>query len=914
MDESVYFSRKFRFIDPSTFEEHIEGEEGIIALAGNKIVLGEPGMGKTEAMRELGRRVGTKPITAIRLILSKNPAALVTAGKPLLIDGLDEAIARREGDAVDAVIAQLEELGAPPFILACRSREWQERTKTNLREIYGSEPHILKLEPFDRSGARAFLTTNHPHSDSDKTLAHLANQNLDDLYRNPLTLSLLGQLAEADIELPTTRAALFERVCRLVWPEHDSSRQNEGLAQLSDEEALNAAGAIAAALLLASAEAVTSAGAAEAQEGDIRLAEIRALPDAGAARSVFSSKLFQSVGTSRAKPIHRVVAEYLGAKWLAHQAKAPRVQRRVLAQLQAYGNVPASLRGLHAWLAYHSPAMAEQVIRKDPYGVLRYGEPATLTPTLATCLFDALCRLADEAPYFRSADWNSQTAGALAIPALKQKIDQVIGSSKSNEHLRSLLIEGLEGNALASEMADTLEEIVLSHDRFYRERDDAALALLPHRKREWWQETIAKLKYEGGEDAPRLALTLIRRINADVPDELLVDTLFADLGLGSSPPLSRRSRRVYIAHVDDSLLDLIHPPRLIRILDLIADRGSRIPDGAWRHSSDIAEIVASLILRGIDEGVVNSTHAPSLWQWLSVIHKTHRYDRKSTKALSGRLATEHELRRAIQKHVLTNERSQRSLLSTEICLRRRLVALTSHPRDIVEVLERLAGGDNRALDLRQDWKDLVRLGAGPEGLDLEVHAAAEKFRRGDKPLADFLRKQENPKKQSWEIRKEKQEKKRARKQKIAFEQARRAFTEVRRDMRQGELGAILVPAQAYLGQFHELPSELPPDERLAAWLGPELRDEALAGFESVLHRDDLPTPSEIANGFARGTIFNYGFPIMVGLYERLRKGSGIRDLSVSLKQSALLFSYDDHGWNLESEKDSLRVALRCLST
>src|SRR5205814_7457121 len=171
------------------------------------------------------------------------------------------------------------------------------------------------------------------------------------------------------------------------------------------------------------------AGAAQVQQSDIRLADLEMLPNAKAARAIFSSKLFHSVGLSRAKPIHRVIAEYLGARWLARQVPTARAQRRLLAQLHGSGGVPASLRGLHAWLAYHSPVMAERVISADPYGVLRYGETAALTPHLADCLFDALCVLAEDDPYFRAADWDSKTAAGLMIPALRPKIDAIIGSA-----------------------------------------------------------------------------------------------------------------------------------------------------------------------------------------------------------------------------------------------------------------------------------------------------------------------------------------------------------------------------------------------------------------------------------------------------------------------------------------------------
>ncbi|WP_221795083.1 NACHT domain-containing protein [Aquisediminimonas sediminicola] len=903
-----YFPRRLAINDKTLLENWVD-ETGLLALSGSKIVLGEPGMGKSELMYELGRRLGVELVTATRFINAKTPAKLVPAGKPLLIDGLDEALSRREGDAVDAILAQLEEADLPPFILSCRSREWQTRSVTNLRQLYGVEPRILTLESFDRSEAHTFLVAQYPSADADHVLEHLASHGLEELYRNPLTLGLMGRVAETDTQLPATRAALFERVCTLIWPEHDSDRQDEGLAQLTQDEALDAAGAIAAGLLFAGAEAASVAGAAQVQQGDIRLADLETLPDARAARAIFSSKLFHSVGPSRAKPIHRVITEYLGARWLASQAATPRAQRRVLAQLHGSGGVPASLRGLHAWIAHHSPMMAVRVITEDPYGVLRYGETAALTPHLSDCLFEALCRLAEGDPYFRAADWDNKTAAGLMIPALKPKIKAIIASATSSAHLRSLLIEGLQGTPLAAELADTLEEIVFAPERFYRERNAAAEALLPHRDRAWWQVTIAVLTNQGGDDAPRLARQLIQQINADVSDDLLVTTLFAEMGVTSFPLPRRTGRRVRTARSYERLFAVIPSARLVGVLNLISDYADLLRDGNWENAGEVADIVANLVVRGIDEGVIGPAEAPSLWRWLGTIEQAHRYHRDVQQTLAARLGAQDGLRRAVQAHALANDHRKDSLWVTEFNLQRRLVQLVGRPSDIIVVFDRLARGDNKDPALRQDWQDLVRIAWGPDGLDPDVRAAADKFRRGDKPLGDVLRKLQNPKKPAWEVRQEMEAAKRDRKRKVEFETARRKLGKVRDDLRAGKLSALLPSAQAYLDRFHDLSSELPPRERLASWIGPELRDDALIGFEEVLHRPDLPTPAEIADGFTRGTIYNYGFPIMAGLYERLRRGKGLEDLSEPLKQAALLLSHDDHGWNLDEEKEALRVAL-----
>jgi hypothetical protein len=160
----IYFARRLHTSDAQG-SRWVEEEE-LLTIHGSVIILGEPGMGKSEMMRDLGHRLGTKPVTAVRFMLSKDPAAFVSPGKPLLIDGLDEALARREGDAVDTVLAQLEQAGSPPFILSCRVREWQTRTSTNLALLYGGEPAVFALEPLTRAEAATFLVQRYARANA----------------------------------------------------------------------------------------------------------------------------------------------------------------------------------------------------------------------------------------------------------------------------------------------------------------------------------------------------------------------------------------------------------------------------------------------------------------------------------------------------------------------------------------------------------------------------------------------------------------------------------------------------------------------------------------------------------------------------------------------------------------------------
>ena len=169
-----YFPRHLLFTDKKG-DSHLVGESKLLATTGGRVVLGEPGMGKSELLREAGRRLGVEPVTAVRFILSKDPAKLIVSGKPLLVDALDEAMARHEGDAVDKTVGQLEAAGSPDFILSCRAREWQSRNVTNLRQIYGADPSIFTLEPLTRTEAKAFLIQRFPNADPDHVLGHVTS-------------------------------------------------------------------------------------------------------------------------------------------------------------------------------------------------------------------------------------------------------------------------------------------------------------------------------------------------------------------------------------------------------------------------------------------------------------------------------------------------------------------------------------------------------------------------------------------------------------------------------------------------------------------------------------------------------------------------------------------------------------------
>lgn len=287
--------------------------------------------------------------------------------------------------------------------------------------------------------------------------------------------------------------------------------------------------------------------------------------------------------------------------------------------------------------------------------------------------------------------------------------------------------------------------------------------------------------------------------------------------------------------------------------------------------------------------------AAQLWNWLGILARTESFRSDAKELLRARLDEHEDLRHAVQLHALYAARARATIWLSEIDLSRRMLGLSGRPGDVTWFLDRLANSDNKDPALREEWRDLMRLGIGQGGLDPGLRAASRKFQAIDQQLEAFAHKLENPPKPHWQRKQERQAEKREKKRRIANEVSRRYFAANQNMLRAGELAAIVQPAQAYLGEFSDLEREQPPTNRIVQWLGNNLAADAMAGLEAVLHRSDLPSPGDVAKGFAEGTTWNYCYAIMAGLLARQRAGIGLADLASDVRVTGLLLCLNDGG-------------------
>ncbi len=348
-------------------ERKVIGQDEIAAIIEPVVILGDPGLGKSVLTQTLGERPGMKYYRAGTFARVAKPESLISQGERIIIDGLDEIASTALGGGVEAVLKQLSAMGNPPFILSCREADWRGAAdRIKIEDDYVAAPVLLHLQPFERDDAHVFLSDEFPTIDATLVLDHLASRGLEDIYKNPLTLRLLGEVAQEAGALPNSRAELLDRACRVMLKEENPRHFDATHVQRSDEDLLLAAGTMCATQLLCDRIGVFTGAYAKTPEGFVHVADVAKLPFGQAASDALKTRLFQAEGEGRFAHVHRVVAEYLGAKWLARCFDAGLSERRIFDLFRQGEGVPTSLRGLHAWTGHFSDALAGRCIAADP--------------------------------------------------------------------------------------------------------------------------------------------------------------------------------------------------------------------------------------------------------------------------------------------------------------------------------------------------------------------------------------------------------------------------------------------------------------------------------------------------------------------------------------------------------------------
>jgi hypothetical protein len=820
------------------------------------VVLGEAGMGKSTLLGHLGDIDGFAICTARKLIVTPDPKFLLGASKTLVVDALDEVSAQHEGDAVDLVLRRLAELGLPRFILSCRVADWRSATALQgFADFYDCAPLELHLEPLDRDDATTFLAVTLGDTAAEEAIDHLVSRGLNGLWSNPQTLELVKKVAEQG-KLPLSKGELFSDATKLLRAEHRREKSTSPLASLPEASVLDATGAGFAALILTGKE--TLSREVYPEETDAALAEISALPDAGRIDDVVDSRLFEARASERFTYAHRAIGEFLGARWLAEQADSARKRRRLLELFNNHALVPANLRGIHAWLAWHSPALASQVIIADPMGVIEYGDADTLYPAQGRALLSALLTLSSENPRFR--DWSEYLVGGLVQPALLPEVREVVNDPSVEFGLRLLILQALKGSDLVSMLHEELLALLLNTKAAFALRGEAGDRLVElGGSAADWPKVIKLLIEQGSENSVRLASELMNEVGyGRFDDALVIDTVKAQL-----------NRTEHTVGVFRGLECNLPDHRIDMLLDGIVATTISIGD---RHSHRSRDAVTDLVFALLARRLAGSPpDASKLWHWLKPFDSRRGVNRATRKAVADVLLANDGLRRAVQRHVFLELESEENIWHRAF----HMPALSLNPNedDIIWLLDQLDQEDLR-------WREIVQLSPhGPEN-GVRVRLAAKRFAESNLDDQAWLEQLCEPHVPDWQIEQEQEERDRKAKREADWKVHRTEFTTRIEAMRAGDYGCLVNPAKAYLNLFYDIGEERDDGpSRIEEWLGPDLRNAALIGFEAFLKAEPpMPTARDIATSHAERRHWDASYIMVAALAERSRTGQGFDDL------------------------------------
>ncbi|MBK7490829.1 MAG: hypothetical protein IPI17_01675 [Nitrosomonas sp.] len=439
------------------------------------MLLGDPGAGKTASFKREAEESGGKCVSA-RDFATFEPG-MEYQGKTLFIDGLDEMRAG-SGDCrtpLDDIRKHLERLGCPRFRLSCREADWLGAGDSEALKRVSPDSEIiaLHLDPLSDKDIAEILRHKLTISDPAEFMRQARVHRLDELLRNPQVLNLLVEAVGGD-EWPQSRMQVYEMACKkLIKEKNHGHRKAKREQTFSEDLLLDAVGYLCAIQLLSG---VTGFSLDEERVDDQHPCWTELITSSFPLLTALKTNLFQGDGEELRIPVHRTIAEFLGARYLASRIERDGLPfGRVLTLMTgADGGVVTDLRGLAAWLSVHCLNQSRRLlIERDPLGTILYGDVRHFSLRDKQAVFMALRNEAQRNPWLHSEDWSSSSFGALGTKDMEPVLREILISSsrdRADQEIVNCALEAIRYGEPLSNLNDLLEAIARdsSYHRFVR--------------------------------------------------------------------------------------------------------------------------------------------------------------------------------------------------------------------------------------------------------------------------------------------------------------------------------------------------------------------------------------------------------------------------------------------------------------
>ncbi len=848
------------------------------------VLLGAPGSGKTtEFDREAGESGGVY-VTARDFLTFDRDAEW--RGATLFIDALDETRAGSTDGrtALDAIRAKLARLGCPKFRLSCREADWFGANDRHHLEAVSPDGSVgvLHLDPLTERDAKDLLKQGFGVEEPDTFIGSAHERGVDGMLVNPQSLGFLAR-AVRQSEWPSTRTKTFELACANLVRETNRGHRI-AVPQVADTRTLlGAAGKLFAVQLLTGAsgyERLCGEGV-----GDYLALEDVADANADGLRRALGTRLFVVPEGERAVPLHRHIAEFLAARFLAERIGDGLPVGRVLALMAGFdGVIVSELRGLCAWLAAQSPCSRTSIIARDPLGTVMYGDVQGFTSGEKRLILNHLERGAKENPWLVRAIRIDSRLGDLVFPGVEKVLRERTRDSQRDGGRQAfvyLLVEMFAHGGAVEGVAERM--LVMMRDGTWR----------PEIR---YSAIDAYVRQQGNEGC---ALDGLKALAQDVyagevadPDDNLLGTLLDRLypeGLSESEVLGylrapKRSDRVlaYECFWERKLGNQSTCEQLARLLDKMVDMRTSLYAEAEKHGRRLNALrhVPANLLERILTKCKDEPDPKRLFDWLGVAGWVDDRSLEFGPALhegasiGAWIGDRPELHKALMelgvKHCLDsmdnptigefvdlmwNERGRRRFNAplpldfASWCLDQAVV--TDSPTAGAWFMHRVAEALHRRNGKGVSRREVDKRIAGNESLQRELDRRLDELKASEQVEPTALAKPPqrlDERQRKWQ------------------ERVRASQVELRENRADARLLHEL--AQAYLGGYWSVVGGTP-RERLNHLIGDveELVEAVLAGFRGALSREDLPSDDEVIRLGAGHRMHVLSYPFLAGLNE-----------------------------------------------
>ena len=844
------------------------------------VLLGDPGSGKTTAFEaecnalwECAHLISARDFLALEL--DRHPE---WRNKILYIDGLDE-IRAGAADArtpFDQVRGRLDRLGRPRFRLSCREADWLGENDRNKLTAVSQDAAVtvLRLDPLTDSGVVSILNGYPGIDDAQAFIRSAQERGIEALLKNPMSLKMLSEAVAEGKGWPNSRLETFEKACSIMVREHNEEHEIAGQPYTPDQ-LLNAAGRLCAIHLLAG-----TAGYAlniSDADGDYPTPDACNYAPPEVLRRALSTKLFQSTSRHRLVPVHRHLAEFLGAGHLARTIETGLPAGRVLSLMTGEdGTVVTEMRGLSAWLAARCRRSRSDLIERDPIGVGLYGDVAQFSSDEKQALLNVLRREGDRlVPLL----WSSTAApfAALAAPDMEPALKEVLTSpcrSRDQQRLAEFVLEVLGKIATLPGLSPILLEIVRDHT-WWPLINDAALTAFVHLhnapdKTKQLRVLLADIQSgQVSDPSQELLGTLLRRLypQAVTPSEVW-DYLWET---GDVELIGR-----YLRFWDTELVQKSSPDHLAELLDSLVGRLPHLQLALdARHLSGLPAKILAAGLQARGDHITTER----LYDWLSAglhgLDVAPAHDTNESIGLIGSWLTQ---RPEIQKKVIAEGLDRQSETGNfrfhAYNVQMRLYG-ASRPTDFglwcLKKAVALASAEPQVADyLLEEAVQAHRNRWGDQGLSLEVLKKQTGTNQRLSGILDRLLTPPPARPKPLECEGEStDEESRQERQWLEHVRANRAA------LRENRAAPALLHrlAQAYFGLFFNLDLDRGRNAMAKLLKGDhDLIDAALQGLRGTVDREDVPGIKEIIGLRGKGRMHYLAWPFLAGLQEIERTG------------------------------------------